>query len=181
MNYQDLKNKKIINFEEIQLNKYIPLIDKMAIIDAIKDNMIDIEDGFATINIYNKELYMTFAISKYYGGIEYAEDENGIFVYGEDEYNFLQENGVIQFIEDNVNDIWKFTQLLENALEQEIEKRNSLPSIVLKLGTQLISKLDEMSDPKKLKQLGKVMKDITDKNPMLLDLLKDANLKGVIK
>jgi hypothetical protein len=178
-------NPILINtvLEQLEIKQYIPIDDKASIVSAIGEQMIVEEDGFASVDLGSKELFTTFAMAKYYGGIIFDLNEEEKNIYGADEYDFLHENGVIKYIEEQTDDVWKFLQLLEDTLKNELEKRNSIASIAVRYLDKFMVKLDDLTDDKKMGKMVKQFEKAVSKNPVLLELLKDniEQSKGVLK
>lgn len=167
---------------ELQIKKYIPLSEKIGIIDGLIENILINEDGLYKIDLGNYELYSVFVTIKYFTDLEFSLSEEEKYEYEVEDYDFIMENNIKQFIIDNVgSDYFKFKELLNKTLEQEVEQRNSLQSVIIKSVEKLVGTLNNLTDEKKMGKLVKQFEKVVGKNPELLSFLKNAKQLGVAK
>ncbi len=168
--------------DELEITPYLKLSEKMFLLEGSEDEpgLVDIilkQDSYTNlwyIDRFSYEIHLTYTILNWYANISFEDN------FTVDDYDWIQENSVYDFIVNKIEDCWKFIDILNSKLEDEIEKRNSLSAVLNNGLKMLLVKIDEFSDPEKLKMLNKEIKKIVKDNPFLIDLVKDAKIKGVM-
>lgn len=184
INFNELKQDYDIN--KLEITPYLTLTEKELIINGteeieaqgivnsiIKEN----KNGLFYIDNFSYEMLLTYYLLNYYANVQFEGTEFTV-----EDYDWIHSNNVFSDVVEKVGkDYEKFVGMLDKSLNQEVEQRNSLQSVIIKSVDKFIGKLDELSNPKKLKALGKVYQDIVGKNPELLSLLENAKQLGVAK
>ena len=171
MKFEELKKdftKEKLN--ELEIKTYLPLAEKMGIVDGVMDSLIINEDGYFVLDIYKKELLLTYILFAYYAQIEFEEDENGIIQFDDEEYDWIIENSVYDFITTKID--YNFFDIFYRKIEQELEKRNSISAVLNRLGNKLINKLDELGDEEKLQGMMNLADEALVRFPFIADIVK---------
>lgn len=164
---------------DLEITKYLTLTQKNFIFEGTEEetglinSILKEENNLWFIDRYSYEVHLAHIILNWYGNVQFEQ-------FSVDEYDFVQENGVLNFIINQVDDYYKFTNMLDNILQDELEKRNSLEGIVARGLEKLMDKLDDLTDDKKMAKMVKQMKKAVDGNPQLLELLQLEKLQGVV-
>lgn len=121
MKFSELKS----NFEEkegyvpkIRIKNYVPLINKIDLIDDLKDNVIEeVDESIFTINHIKKIILVDGFLIKNCTNIEL--DEEDLI----SQYDYLESKGIINKIHESI-DKASFDKLIDQCLEQELSVRN---------------------------------------------------------
>lgn len=181
---EDLKNiTNIEDVEGLELKKYVSILDKKVMADAIVEAVVEKnEDELYTVDYFVKEVQEKVAIVGLYTNVELTEDDML-------NYDIASSCGLINYLEESIDDVWSFSSILSDAIEIKIEE-NSVNHIVarfLKNTTGLIENtlygVDRMldkGDPNKIaKYLSKGVEMIAAKMPDFskVDIMDVANRK----
>ncbi len=183
MNIKELKEKLqndgFIDFGELHIKTYLPLIHKKILVDNICTDLIEYdENGLAFANEIQKKISISIAVLLNYCNIEILEEDNMDDVI--ETLDLLFKTGEYYKIEEYIgNDLDELKWAVETEIENIKLRNNSLESIVAKGLNKLVEKLP---NDKQLKSLSKsVIKDINkldwDKVPMLKEMWQTANGK----
>jgi len=155
--------------EELEVKTYLPLAEKMGIIDGIIDSLIIEDDGIFVLDVRMKELLLTYVVCKYYGQIEFEENEDGIIEFNDTEYDWIQENGVYDYLSTDVD--YTFFDIFYKRIEQELEKRNSVGAVLNRFSSKLIEKLNDIGDEEKMKSLMNLTDEALVRYPFIKDII----------
>jgi hypothetical protein len=153
----------------LEIKTYLPLAEKMGIIDGIIDSLIIEDDGIFVLDVRMKELLLTYVVCKYYGQIEFEENEDGIIEFNDTEYDWIQENGVYDYLSTDVD--YTFFDIFYKRIEQELEKRNSVGAVLNRFSSKLIEKLNDIGDEEKMKSLMNLTDEALVRYPFIKDII----------
>jgi hypothetical protein len=157
--------------EIIELNEYIPVLDKRNIALEILEECVEEEDGYLQVDQLKKHIYFTAVILREYAGIEFSYDFETMAY----EYDELCEFGIIDEIMDSIFEDCERVKEILAFEESKILNRNSVEAQVARLSNSVAESLNNLSETigKKVEELdvNKILPEGTDVNK-LLDLLK---------
>lgn len=154
-----LEMGKNIDAIGIEINKYIPIVSKMVMIqgfmsednihqNGIVDECIDIQNGIAYIDPLKKEVSIVCNIINWYTNIEIDEInlENTI-------YDFYMTSGIWDYIITVLDKEYKtIINLINESITEELKKYNSLEAV---LNNQIEKLIEKIPTNKEFKQLTK--------------------------
>jgi hypothetical protein len=182
-----LKNGKKVESLEINIKKYLPIVEKMVMIKGLKDGDInqngivdeslEEHNGLLYVDYFKKEISIVCNLIQWYTDIEIdiVELENT-------HYDFYVTSGLWDYIKSNLNNEYKTNiELIDMSIEEELRKHNSMESIV---NNNLVNLINRIPTDKELKQLAKtLMKDVNkmnwDKVPMIKQMFETLQSKKV--
>ena len=149
--------------------------------DAIVEAVVEKNEyGLYVVDYFIKEIHEKVAMVGLYTNVELSEDDVL-------NYDIASSCGLIDYIEEEVNDVWSFSSILSDAIEKRIEE-NSINNTVARFlndTTKLIENtlnsvngMLDKGDPNKIaKYLSKGVEMIAAKMPDFskLDIIDIAN------
>lgn len=173
MKYSELQNNinngMSIKLCDIKIVKYLPIMEKMAMIEGFKNESIDSQgiiecclenkNDFIKINHFYKEIALVISVIKWYTDIEFDVDEQDWKI-----YDYLIKNDIWDHIKSQIpeKEYTSIINYLDKALEQELMINNSVPGVLSKALYKLISKAPTVEE---MKKIGKsLIKDINKLN-----------------
>lgn len=153
----------------IEVKKRLPIIEKMYLIEGYKTDDIDykglaeectkIVNGMKIIHYGLKEIMTVSTIVNNYSNIDCSSEYF---------YDKLMDSGLYSYVIELIDkdDLWQFTDLLENNIEQNLKVFNSPVFVLNRLVTELIKKIPDE------KSMAKIVKEIKN-----IDSKKMAELK----
>jgi hypothetical protein len=162
---------------EIKVKKYIPHIEKAGIVKAITDICCKEQDGLIIYDNMERELYFNVLLAESYADYKFELDEDGKYIEIDKQYDKLAEDGTMSTIIDNIGkDYFILLESLEVEIEQRL-KQNTIEAIIGRLGTSLLTKLDEFiktMTPESVGALAEAIKGIDPKvAKTILSISKD--------
>lgn len=175
MNIKELKEKLqndgFIDFGELHIKTYLPLIHKKILVDNICTDLIEYdENSLAFVNEIQKKISISVAVLLNYCNVEILEEDNmdGVI----ETLDLLFETGKYSEIEEYIgNDLDELKLAIETEIENIKLRNNSLESIVAKGLNKIIEKLP---DKKQIRSLSKsLIKDINKLEPEKLKYVNE--------
>jgi hypothetical protein len=127
MIFADLKNKLINsdwNSVGLNITPYVPLGKKYGIVEQTYDDIIKIEDNFASINRMIFEIKLCFLLCCLYTDIEFEEDCE----FNDEDYDFFAANGFKKWLSKVTNnDSFEFESILKTFAIDVARKLNAAP------------------------------------------------------
>lgn len=182
MNIKELKEKlqnKILKPEELEIKKYLPLLNKKILVDNICADIVEYdENGIAFVNEIQKKISIAIAVLLNYCDVEILEEDNmGDII---ETLDLLFETGKYSEIEEYIgNDLDELKLAIETEIENIKLRNNSLESIVAKGLNKIINTLPNDKQIKKL--MAEIPKQINKIKPEQLGLIKDMVKQQNIK
>ena len=147
MKFNELKEqiKSGVNLSELINFEYVPIMSQKLMIDNIKSICLK-EDNNSLLNIdyVFKNLFTLLYVSVNFTNIEfdelYDEEYNINTELAFEIYDLFKKNKLDKFIF-NQDDCKDFVEILENEIEQEINIRNSVSSVLSQVLNSVASKL----------------------------------------
>ncbi|HHX70065.1 MAG TPA: hypothetical protein GX708_18705 [Gallicola sp.] len=183
MNIKELKEKLqndgFIDFGELHIKTYLPLIHKKILVDNICTDLIEYdENGLAFVNEIQKKISISVAVLINFCDIEILEEDNMDDVI--ETLDLLFETGKYSEIEEYIgNDLDELKLAIETEIENIKLRNNSLESIVAKGLNKIINTLPNDKQIKKL--IAEIPKQINKIKPEQLGLIKDMVKQQNIK
>lgn len=139
-----IKNDTPVEKCGIQINYYLPIATKQAIIEQVKLNALEEENGMVFVNPVSKYLAIRLILINFYTNIE-----------GDYNYDELEELGVINYIDrellnNNPTDYINLLEMIDEAIESEKERKNSLAAV---LNRNLQLAISKIPDEKGIKRI----------------------------
>lgn len=173
MKFNELKE----NFEtkenykpKLQVKTFIGFMDKVILIEELKQKCIDIDSsGLYTIDYLTKSMVMDLFFVKNCSNIELDESEGVSMI---DQYDFLTEKRIVESVLSKIKidreyEYIKLVEWCDKTLEQEISVKNSIEGIIANGIHDLIDKVPNE------KELQKIVKSIKDINPKKFKMITD--------
>ena len=172
--------------KEVKVKDYISITTKQMIVfgysmddgthaEGIVDMCIEQrDDGMYYENIIEREIVSKlFLIQVYCENVEFNEIK-----VNETMYDFYMTNGLYNYVVENIpnDEYWKFMELIEEGIYQELKIKNSLSAILNRGLNKLADIINNNLDPKKLNKLIKT----ASKELRGLDFDKLEGLKGIM-
>ena len=172
--------------KEVKVKDYISITTKQMIVfgysmddgthaEGIVDMCIEQrDDGMYYENIIEREIVSKlFLIQVYCENVEFNEIK-----VNETMYDFYMTNGLYNYVVENIpnDEYWKFMELIEEGIYQELKIKNSLSAILNRGLNKLADIINNNLDPKKLNKLIKT----AGKELRGLDFDKLEGLKGIM-
>ena len=179
---EDLKNITNIEAAEgLELKKYVSILDKKVMADTIVEVVVKKDEyGLYTVDYFVKEVHEKVAMVGLYTNVELTEDDVL-------NYDIASSCGLIDYLEESVDDVWSFSSILSDAIEERVEQ-NSVNHIIARFldnTTKLIEStmhsvngMLDKGDPYKIaKYLSKGVEMIAAKMPDFsqLDIVDTVN------
>ena len=179
---EDLKNITNIEAAEgLELKKYVSILDKKVMADTIVEVVVKKDEyGLYTVDYFVKEVHEKVAMVGLYTNVELTEDDVL-------NYDIASSCGLIDYLEESVDDVWSFSSILSDAIEERVEQ-NSVNHIIARFldnTTKLIEStmhsvngMLDKGDPNKIaKYLSKGVEMIAAKMPDFsqLDIVDTVN------
>jgi hypothetical protein len=179
MNVTNLKNG---DRSTLEFKQYMPLSMKQLIIKGgIEDPESGLifkcletkENGMKVVDIFAKEVLVSIILVREYTNIDLqVEDEQ------EDLIDNILESGIIVDILNEVPDAVRFMEILEEAIDQELEMANALSSVVANGIMKLINKIPKDMDAKWLEKMANKIPKIIDKiSPENREIIKGMQVQ----
>lgn len=160
----------------IEINKYLPILTKQALVNLVIENSTIEENGINKINHAIKQMTYELLLVRYYSNIDFsiidkAEDSTQKLI---EFYDLLKESGVIDYIISNIpkSEINFLNGCLRKQVKQE-ENMNS--SFVVVIGQFLNNLLDKIPDEKGMIEIAKQLQNIDTKKFEWLNKAIDWN------
>lgn len=130
MKISEIKEKNLC-FEDLEIKRYLPLLQKQLLCDSIVKTSIKEENGIKKILFLIKTLGIDMAIVKMYTNIE-PSSEKEVFI---EEYDYLKESGLLyeiikEITVDNPYEIFELQEFINNEVDQEITNANCIEGIL---------------------------------------------------
>lgn len=175
MNIKELKEKLqndgFIDFGELNIKTYLPLLNKKILIDNICTDLVEYdENGMAFVNEIQKKISIAIAVLLNYCDVEILEEDNMDDII--ETLDLLFKTGEYYKIEEYIgNDLSELLWAVETEIENIKLRNNSLESIVAKGLNKIIEKLP---DKKQIRSLSKsLIKDINKLEPEKLKYVNE--------
>lgn len=179
MNITNLKNKEIAGLE---YKYYMPLSMKQLIIKGSPEDpesgitfkcLETKENGMKVVDIFAKEVLVAIILVREYTNIDLqVEDEQ------DDLIDTILESTIIGDILDEVPDAVRFMEMLEEAIDQELELANTLASVVANGILKLVDKIPKDMDAKWLEKMVNKIPKIMDKiSPENREIIKGMQVQ----
>lgn len=135
---------------EVPVRKYLPTIEKAALLEYVVNRAIDQETGrFSPVRV---DLFFSLAVAHWYADILFDDDVQAL-----DAYDALQTNGVFDAIIGAIpQDEFEFISEIVNATVKDVADYNSSFAGVVQMASKNADGLDG--------QLSEIMKKIKDKD-----------------
>lgn len=138
----NIKNKEFELVKELEVKKYIPVIDKKKFVMDIIAECTDDVDNFIAVDRFKMNIYFDMRILATYTNLEIATDFDEMVV----QYDALCENGVLnEIIKLFENDYSAMYAVLEDELD-ELLVQNSIDAQVVRIANKVNDMLDMLSD-----------------------------------
>ena len=175
MQVKELKEKleKGKTIEElVDVKSYLPFVEKKMLCNSIIGDCLEEDDGILMCDYFTKKIAMDIGFIVNYSDIELGED----FV---EEYDFLVENKVAQYIFSNIDEdeMLFMYSMVNEVLNEKLRINRSIESVLskgmsmliqriptdkqIKSIIKLLSKELKTFEPEKLKSLQDMMKSIS--------------------
>lgn len=163
---ESIKNEGFDPEKELEIKKYIPVMEKKAfVMDVIAACTDDIDD-FITVDRFNMDIYFDMNMIKMYTNLEITSGLDEMI----EQYDVLCEHGLLsKIIELFENEYASTYSILEGQLE-ELLIQNSMEAQIVKITNKINNVID---------MLGKI--DINSLLPNGIDAETISNIAGMIK
>ena len=187
-NYAKFKDK-------LEVKKYLSIYTKQLLIEGFGDEedsivgivdrcVIENDNGYFVVDYFSKQIVVDLTLIKHYSNLEL--DVETVNVNGKEVniYDYICENGVVNEVKEQITyyEYDKFMDLLDETIQNKLKSENSIEANVIKVKNKLFGLADKVNvqlDKFNLKELQKVGKSLIkdlNKNPEVIDRLKDILL-----
>lgn len=181
--------------DKLEVKKYLSIYTKQLLIEGFGDEedsivgivdrcVIENDNGYFVVDYFSKQIVVDLTLIKHYSNLEL--DVETVNVNGKEVniYDYICENGVINEVKEQITyyEYDKFMDLLDETIQNKLDSENSIEASVVKVKNRLFELADKVNvqlDKFNLKELQKVGKSLIkdlNKNPEVIDRLKDILL-----
>lgn len=181
--------------DKLEVKKYLSIYTKQLLIEGFGDEedsivgivdrcVIENDNGYFVVDYFSKQIVVDLTLIKHYSNLEL--DVETVNVNGKEVniYDYICENGVINEVKEQITyyEYDKFMDLLDETIQNKLKSENSIEASVVKVKNKLFELVDKVNvqlDKFNLKELQKVGKSLIkdlNKNPEVIDRLKDILL-----
>lgn len=148
--YKESENK-VEFLERLKVETYVSFSLKKAVIEAILNNLLEIENGLYTYDAMNQHLFFVLGTVSLYTNLTYDEGESVA------SYDALVESGLIDIIIQKIGaDYNDFVNHFDHTLNVVIQTNNSIPNVLNCFLTGLTAAVQNLDKEK----LAKVLENI---------------------
>ena len=158
MKLKELKEQLNENFHvySLEVVKYLPLIQKQQIARQAVEDLVYYENGIAYVDRTQKTVTLGIALLMHYCNVEIEEDDNSVELI--DVLDVLIKHGFYNEIEKMIgDDLVEFYAIVDDMIENEKVKNNSLEAVLAKGLTKFVEVVDKNTSPKQIKSLIKAL------------------------
>jgi len=152
----------------IEIQKYQSIAAKKVMVDEILDRCLEHDkNGMIVCDFVARKLNIDLVYILNYTNIEFNENEVV------SDYDWLQENGIVELIKDNINEeeLWFIESVVGEEIEQKTALNNSVEAV---LNRNLVKAVEKIPTAKELdKLLKKFMKEFQSFDFSKLQVLGD--------
>lgn len=168
--------------DKLKIDTYLDLSKKSFILQGLEnekgmvENILKEENGgLWVIDRFIYEMQLTYIVCSWYSNLKIKE-------FTVSDYDFIISNGIFDYIVKQVYvDYIRFKTMLDNMLEDELQKRNSLEGIIVRSVDKLLVTLNDLTDDKKMEKMVEQFQKVVKDNPKLLEIVQSASKLGVAK
>ena len=181
--------------DKLEVKKYLSIYTKQLLIEGFGDEedsivgivdrcVIENDNGYFVVDYFSKQIVVDLTLIKHYSNLEL--DVETVNVNGKEVniYDYICENGVVNEVKEQITyyEYDKFMDLLDETIQNKLKSENSIEANVIKVKNKLFGLADKVNvqlDKFNLKELQKVGKSLIkdlNKNPEVIDRLKDILL-----
>ena len=177
--------------EELKVIKYLSIFTKQLLIEGAEDIdgivgrcIVEDDNGYFIVDHFSRQIALDLTLVQYYSNIELDIDD--VTVDGEqiNIYDYIVENGIVNEVKElmDCREYDFFIDLLEESIQSRLDSENRIEANVVKIRNkifELVDKANVQLDKFNLKELQKVGKSLIkdlNKNPEVIDRLKDVLL-----
>lgn len=177
--------------EELKVIKYLSIFTKQLLIEGAEGIdgivgrcIVEDDNGYFIVDHFSRQIALDLTLVQYYSNIELDIDD--VTVDGEqiNIYDYIVENGIVNEVKElmDCREYDFFIDLLEESTQSRLDSENRIEANVVKIRNkifELVDKANVQLDKFNLKELQKVGKSLIkdlNKNPEVIDRLKDVLL-----
>lgn len=177
--------------EELKVIKYLSIFTKQLLIEGAEGIdgivgrcIVEDDNGYFIVDHFSRQIALDLTLVQYYSNIELDIDD--VTVDGEqiNIYDYIVENGIVNEVKElmDCREYDFFIDLLEESTQSRLDSENRIEANVVKIRNkifELVDKANVQLDKFNLKELQKVGKSLIkdlNKNPEVIDRLKDILL-----
>lgn len=181
--------------DKVKIKKYISIYTKNLLINGYHDEESSIDgiidrcvtantDGFYILDPFSKKITIDLTLVKHYSNLELDIDNVMVDNIKINIYDYIVSNGIVDEIKEQMDcrEYDLFIDLVDEAIYNKLQSENSIEASVVKVKNRLFELADKVNvqlDKFNLKELQKVGKSLIkdlNKNPEVIDRLKDILL-----
>ena len=156
------------------------LIDFMIKVELLRED----DNGYFIVDHFSRQIALDLTLVQHYSNIELDIDDVTVDGKQINIYDYIVENGIVNEVKElmDCREYDFFIDLLEESIQNKLDSENSIEASVVKVKNrifELVDKANVQLDKFNLKELQKVGKSLIkdlNKNPEVIDRLKDVLL-----
>lgn len=177
--------------EELKVIKYLSIFTKQLLIEGAEGIdgivgrcIVEDDNGYFIIDHFSRQIALDLTLVQYYSNIELDIDDVTVDGKQINIYDYIVENGIVNEVKElmDCREYDFFIDLLEESTQSRLDSENRIEANVVKIRNkifELVDKANVQLDKFNLKELQKVGKSLIkdlNKNPEVIDRLKDVLL-----
>lgn len=190
-----IKKNGELNFlkflEELKVIKYLSIFTKQLLIEGAEGIegivgrcIVEDDNGYFIVDHFSRQIALDLTLVQYYSNIELDIDDVTVDGKQINIYDYIVENGIVNEVKElmDCREYDFFIDLLEESIQSRLDSENRIEANVVKIRNkifELVDKANVQLDKFNLKELQKVGKSLIkdlNKNPEVIDRLKDVLL-----
>lgn len=177
--------------EELKVIKYLSIFTKQLLIEGAEGIdgivgrcIVEDDNGYFIVDHFSRQIALDLTLVQYYSNIELDIDDVTVDGKQINIYDYIVENGIVNEVKElmDCREYDFFIDLLEESTQSRLDSENRIEANVVKIRNkifELVDKANVQLDKFNLKELQKVGKSLIkdlNKNPEVIDRLKDILL-----
>jgi len=177
--------------EELKVIKYLSIFTKQLLIEGAEGIdgivgrcIVEDDNGYFIVDHFSRQIALDLTLVQHYSNIELDIDEVTVDGKQINIYDYIVENGIVNEVKElmDCREYDFFIDLLEESIQSRLDSENRIEANVVKIRNkifELVDKANVQLDKFNLKELQKVGKSLIkdlNKNPEVIDRLKDVLL-----
>lgn len=177
--------------EELKVIKYLSIFTKQLLIEGAEGIdgivgrcIVEDDNGYFIVDHFSRQIALDLTLVQYYSNIELDIDDVTVDGKQINIYDYIVENGIVNEVKElmDCREYDFFINLLERSIQSRLDSENRIEANVVKIRNkifELVDKANVQLDKFNLKELQKVGKSLIkdlNKNPEVIDRLKDVLL-----
>lgn len=181
--------------DKLEVKKYLSIYTKQLLIEGFSDEedsivgivgrcIVEDDNGYFIVDHFSRQIALDLTLVQHYSNIELDIDEVTVDGKQINIYDYIVENGIVNEVKElmDCREYDFFIDLLEESIQSRLDSENRIEANVVKIRNkifELVDKTNVQLDKFNLKELQKVGKSLIkdlNKNPEVIDRLKDVLL-----